>query len=97
VQGNVEAVPGVVSVALTSALPMQGWGFGIPFLIKGRLSVDRSHRDSCFFKMVAPSYFTVLGIKLRRVGNRSEQPQNAAAVRCSERPPMTTETTIVYA
>lgn len=66
VKSNVEAVPGVASVALTSALPMEGWGYGMPFQIDGQPVLDRAHRHSCFFKMVTPSYFTVLGIKLRR-------------------------------
>ena len=30
---SVEALPGVRDVALTSALPMQGWGYGMPFQI----------------------------------------------------------------
>ena len=31
----VRAVPGVREAAMTSALPMQGWGFGMPFRVAG--------------------------------------------------------------
>jgi putative ABC transport system permease protein len=64
--GRVEAIPGVSDVALTSALPMRGWGYGMPFQIAGRPLVDRAHRPNCFFKMVSPSYFRALGIRLRK-------------------------------
>jgi len=63
---RVEAVPGVRDVALTSALPMRGWGYGMPFQVAGRAFVDRAHRPSCFFKMVSPSYFRALGMHLRK-------------------------------
>ena len=63
---RVEALPGVRDVAVTSALPMRGWGYGMPFLIAGRPFVDRSHRPACFFKMVSPSYFRALGMRLRK-------------------------------
>ena len=33
---TVRAVPGVRDAAMTSALPLQGWGFGMPFRIDGR-------------------------------------------------------------
>lgn len=60
------AVPGVRDVALTSALPLQGWGYGMPFQIAGQPLVDRANRQSCFFKMVSPTYFRTLGMKVRQ-------------------------------
>jgi len=63
--GNVESVPGVRDVAFTSALPMQGWGYGMPFQISDRPVVDRANRQGCFFKMVGPSYFRAVGMRLR--------------------------------
>jgi putative ABC transport system permease protein len=66
VMNNVGALPGVREVALTSALPLQGWGTGMPFQISGRPFKDRANRDVCFFKMVSPSYFHSLGIALTR-------------------------------
>ena len=60
----VEAVPGVRETALTSALPLQGWGFGVPYSIAGREVTDLTDRRPAFFKIVSPSYFNVLGIRL---------------------------------
>ena len=54
---NVEALPGVRDVALTSALPMQGWGYGMPFQRADKPMVDRANRRACFFKMVEPVLF----------------------------------------
>ncbi|MGC4049524.1 MAG: ABC transporter permease [Paludibaculum sp.] len=64
--GQVEALPGVRDVALTSALPMQGWGYGMPFQRADKPIVDRANRRACFFKMVSPSYFRALGMKFRK-------------------------------
>jgi putative ABC transport system permease protein len=60
------AVPGVRDVALTSALPMRGWGYGMPFQIVGAKAVDVANRPGCFFKMVGPSYFHALGMRLTK-------------------------------
>lgn len=60
----VEGVPGVRAVAVTSALPLQGWGYGVPYSIAGREATDRSHRRRAFLKIVSPSYVETLGIKL---------------------------------
>lgn len=66
IQSGLEALPGVREVALTSALPMRGWGYGMPFLIAGRPVVDRANRKGCFFKMVSPSYFHSLRIRIAK-------------------------------
>jgi putative ABC transport system permease protein len=66
IKAAVQAIPGVRDVALTSALPMQGWGYGMPFQIADRPMVDRANRQACFFKMVSPSYFQTLGIRVRQ-------------------------------
>lgn len=65
IRAAVEAVPGVRMTAITSALPLQGWGYGVPYSIAGRESLDRTARRPAFFKIVSPSYFEALGIKLR--------------------------------
>ncbi len=70
---NVQIIPGVRDVALTSALPMEGWGYGMPFQIAGRPIVDRANRKACFFKMVSPSYFTTLGMTLKKGRGLSER------------------------
>ena len=64
IRENVEAVPGVEETALTSALPLQGWGYGMPYQIANREIVDRANRRAGFFKMVTPSYFRSLRIRL---------------------------------
>jgi putative ABC transport system permease protein len=60
----VDAVPGVRETALTSALPLQGWGYGMPYLAAGTEVIDRSNRRGGAFKIVTPSYFQALGIQL---------------------------------
>jgi putative ABC transport system permease protein len=70
---NVQNIPGVREVALTSALPMEGWGYGMPFQIAGKPLVDRANRKPCFFKMVSPSYFTALGMTLKKGRGLSER------------------------
>jgi putative ABC transport system permease protein len=62
---TVRAVPGVREAAMASALPMQGWGFGMPFRVEGE-SVDPAKRRGCGFKIVTPGYFGTLGMKLRK-------------------------------
>jgi len=63
---SVASVPGVRDVALTSALPMEGWGYGMPFQIEGAKLVDVANRPDCFFKMVGPSYFRTIGMRLTK-------------------------------
>jgi putative ABC transport system permease protein len=62
----VAAVPGVRDVAFTSALPLEGWGYGMPFQIAGAKALDVANRPDCFFKMVGSKYFHTLGIRLTR-------------------------------
>jgi putative ABC transport system permease protein len=63
---SASALPGIREVSITSALPLQGWGYGMPFQIAGQPLKDRANRSACFFKMVSPSYFHSLGIALNR-------------------------------
>lgn len=65
-EARLRALPGVTDVALTSVLPLRGWGEGMPFLIADSPSVDRAKRDACYFKMVSPSYFHTLGMVVKR-------------------------------
>jgi putative ABC transport system permease protein len=62
---GVRAVPGVRDAAFTSALPLQGWGFGMPFHVGGK-PFEASKRPACFFKIVTPGYFGTLGMRLRK-------------------------------
>lgn len=63
---RIAAVPGVRDVAFSSALPLRGWGYGMPFHRGDRELADRAARRSAFFKMVSPSYFRTLGITVIR-------------------------------
>jgi putative ABC transport system permease protein len=65
IRAAVEAVPGVRATALTSVLPLQGWGFGMPYAIADRPMAAPIDRRRAFLKIVSPSYFDVLAIKLR--------------------------------
>jgi putative ABC transport system permease protein len=69
---GIGALPGVRDVAFTSALPLRGWGYGMPFWIEGRESTDPAKRQLCFFKMVSPSYFQTLGIRVLK-GRRLQE------------------------
>ncbi|HUI43445.1 MAG TPA: ABC transporter permease, partial [Terriglobia bacterium] len=64
VMEKIHAVPGVRDVAATDALPLEGWGDGMPFLIEGRPFVDIANRPSAGFKPVSPSYLATLGMRL---------------------------------
>lgn len=62
---QVRSVPGVRDAANTSALPLQGWGYGMPFQIAGQPFKDAANRPGCFFKMVSASYFQTLSMRVR--------------------------------
>jgi putative ABC transport system permease protein len=64
IMDGVGALPGVRDVAITSGLPMRGWGYGMPLQIAGRPIRDLANRDGCGFKMVSPSYFRTIGMRL---------------------------------
>jgi putative ABC transport system permease protein len=76
--GNLQSLPGVRDVAFTSALPMRGWGYGMPFQIAGRPTVDRANRQGGFFKMVSPSYFRTIGMRLRKGRGLSDRDLSGA-------------------
>lgn len=62
---RISALPGVNEVALTTAPPINwGWGFKTPFQIEGQKSVLVAERPQCGFKVVTPSYFHTLRMKL---------------------------------
>jgi putative ABC transport system permease protein len=64
ISAAVRSVPGVRETAMTSALPLEGWGFGAPYSIAGGEVVSPTNRRRAFFKIVSPSYFDALGIRL---------------------------------
>ncbi len=78
VTAAISSLPGIREVALTSALPMQGWGYGMPFQIADKPIVDRANRKACFFKMVSPSYFASIGMQLRKGRGLTERDTKGA-------------------
>ncbi|HEV2500927.1 MAG TPA: ABC transporter permease [Terriglobia bacterium] len=64
VREKLDGVPGVLAAATTSALPLEGWSDGMPFLIEGRPFVDMANRPSAGFKQVSPSYLSSLHMRL---------------------------------
>jgi predicted permease len=63
---KVHALPGVENVALTDALPMHWPPYGTFFDIVGHTDGDRASRPICDFKTVSASYFSTVGLVLRR-------------------------------
>jgi putative ABC transport system permease protein len=70
---HVRAVAGVGGAAASDALPLEGFGNGMPFQIAGREFLDRAIRPACGFKMVQPEYFSVLGVRLLRGRSLSDR------------------------
>jgi putative ABC transport system permease protein len=66
VRTAVEAVPGVRETAVSCAPPMEGACYGMPMQPANQRMIDRANRRGGFFKIVSPSYFTTLGLKLAR-------------------------------
>jgi putative ABC transport system permease protein len=67
---KVRSVPGVRTVAITDRPPMDGIG-GAPFRIEGR-DISYSQRPVCGFKVVGPSYFDTVGMRLLKGRNLDE-------------------------
>src|SRR5215510_3141988 len=61
---KVRSVPGVQDVAITDAPPMKGFANGAPFLIEGRNYLSYPQRPISGFKVVGPSYFDTVGMRL---------------------------------
>jgi len=60
------ALPGVRDAALTSTLPMQGFGIAFYFQPNGRTEPAQTSYPVCYFKTVSPAYFRLLGLRLLR-------------------------------
>jgi putative ABC transport system permease protein len=61
---EVGAVPGVTATAVATAIPLRGWGDGMPF----RLPEKPDEIVGTGFKIVTPGYFQALGLRL--IGGR---------------------------
>ena len=73
IRSAVESVPGVQEAAFTSALPLQGWAYGMGFAGPEQVSLPRAERPVGFYKMVSPAYFHALGLRLRSGRGLSER------------------------
>jgi putative ABC transport system permease protein len=66
VLARIDAVPGVLSAALSTGIPVNGTGFGMPFHIAGKPFANPADRPGAGFDMVTPDYFNTFGIRLVR-------------------------------
>jgi putative ABC transport system permease protein len=64
-QRRVGSLPGVVAIAQTCCLPLQG-GLGLPFIIEGRPLTEGTAHGGAEWKPVSPRYFDVFKIPLVR-------------------------------
>jgi putative ABC transport system permease protein len=76
---KVKSVPGVLSVAVTDKPPMEGSADGAAFLIEGREPLAYPQRPVCAFKIVGPSYFDAVGMRLLK-GRGLEESDAAGAM-----------------
>jgi putative ABC transport system permease protein len=75
---KVKSVPGVRNVAVTDRPPMEGYTNGAPFLIEGRDN-DPYSRHVSGFKVIGPSYFDTVGMRLLK-GRSLDEGDVAGAV-----------------
>jgi putative ABC transport system permease protein len=59
---QVAAVPGITSVALSSAVPLEGWSDGMPFTI----AETKKEGGGAGYKQITPSYFATIGLTIVR-------------------------------
>jgi putative ABC transport system permease protein len=64
VERRLRALPGIQDVAFADALPTQGTPYGARFQIAGRPLVAPNSRPNAGFKVVSPSYFPAVGLRL---------------------------------
>jgi predicted permease len=73
IRAAVDALPGVRETAWSCAPPMQGACYGMPMQVASNPVVDRANRQGGFFKIVSPSYFSALKLKMVRGRALSER------------------------
>jgi putative ABC transport system permease protein len=61
---KLDAVPGVTAASVSTGMPVNGTGFGMPFFITGRPVDDPSKRPGAGFNMVTPDYYKTFGIRM---------------------------------
>jgi putative ABC transport system permease protein len=63
---RVRALPGISAVSVSTGMPVEGTGFGMPFDIVGKPVADRSQRPGAGVNMVTPGFFSTFGIRISR-------------------------------
>jgi putative ABC transport system permease protein len=71
---EVRSVPGVRDAAVATAIPLRGWGDGMPF----RMAEKPNELVGTGFKIVTPGYFRALGLRLV-AGRFLDERDNAGA------------------
>ncbi len=71
IEERLAALPGVVSVGLTSTLPLTGFDSDVSFNIEGEPIPERGQTLATWFRRVTPAYFSTMGIRI--VSGRSFQ------------------------
>ena len=80
IETSIDSIPGVEDTALTNALPLTNCClYTLNLQIANRPAVDRASRGGGFFKVVTPTYFSALGLTLRR-GRFLDQRDRGGAV-----------------
>jgi len=78
---SIKSVPGVLDATASVGLPLEGPGFGMPFMIAGQPEfADPSQRPDTSFGMVTSDYFKTYGIQMVR-GRAFTDQDNAGAVK----------------
>ncbi len=70
---RMQAVPGVVSVSVSTGMPVMGTNFGMPFYIDGKPPADPGKREGAGFNQVSPDYYKTFGIKMQQGRAFTEQ------------------------
>ncbi|MGE0704606.1 MAG: ADOP family duplicated permease [Vicinamibacterales bacterium] len=73
---RIHALPGIRDVAFADALPTQGTPYGARFQLADQPLIDQLSRPNAGFKVVSPSYFRAVGLRLvagRALGDNDRQ------------------------
>jgi putative ABC transport system permease protein len=68
-----KSMPGVKHASISTGMPIEGSGFGMPFNIAGQPQAAAAARKTSGFGMVTPDYFQTFGIQVVRGRAFSEQ------------------------
>ena len=63
---RIDAVPGVLSASVSTGVPLEYTGFGMPFYLAGKPFANPADRPGAGFQMVTPGYFSTYGIRMVR-------------------------------